>query len=121
MNTCFYRTPPVAIFETKHVHASTAALLRIKIGNLDWSESQEKETKHIHALAAYLLHIKIGNLDWPKCGHCKNEAREIDCVCCRNAMLIASAKTPECQGSMLPFSFYGKLPDYWPQVLALYT
>ena len=108
MNTCFYRTPPVAIFETKHVHASTAALLRIKIGNLDWSESQEKETKHIHALAAYLLHIKIGNLDWPKCGHCKNAD-------------IASAKTPECQGSMLPFSFYGKLPDYWPQVLALST
>ena len=60
MNTCFYRTPPVAIFEIKHVHASTAALLRIKIGNLDWNESQEKETKHIYALAAYLLHIKIG-------------------------------------------------------------
>ena len=37
------------------------------------------------------LNIRIGNLDWSKCGHCKNEVREIDCLCCRevDAMLIA--------------------------------
>ena len=66
-NTFFYRTPPVATFETKHTHASAADLLHIRIGSLDWNESYEKETKHIHASAADLLHIRIGNLDWCKC------------------------------------------------------
>ena len=28
------------------------------------NESHEKKTKHIHASAADLLHIRIGNLDW---------------------------------------------------------
>ena len=53
-------------------------------------ELQEKKTKHIHASAADLLHFRIGNLDWCKCGLCKNKAREIDCLCCRevNAMLM---------------------------------
>ena len=41
--------------ETKHIHASTADLLHIRIGKLDWNESYEKETKHIHASAADLL------------------------------------------------------------------
>ena len=55
------------------------------------------------------IHISIGNLDWRKCGHCKNEAREIDRLCCRevNAMLIASAKTPESEGSISPCRFHG--------------
>ena len=37
--------------------------------------------------------------------YCNNEARDIDCICCRelDAMLIASAKIQ---------SFYGHLPDY---------
>ena len=49
-----------------------------------------------------------------KCGHCKNEKREIDCLCCRevDAMLIASAKTPEREGSISPSNSYGHLPDY---------
>ena len=66
-------------------------LLHIRTGNLDWNESHEKKTKHIHASAADLLRIRIGNLDWCKCAHYKNEAREIECLCCRevNAMLIA--------------------------------
>ena len=60
-----------------------------------------KKTKHIHASAADLLHTRPGNLDWCKCGHCRYEAREIDCLCCIevNAMLIASAKIPERTGS----------------------
>ena len=68
-----------------------------------------KKTKPIHASAANLLHIRIGNLDWCKCGRCKNETREIDCLCCRevNAMLIASAKIPEREESISPCRFYG--------------
>ena len=49
-----------------------------------------------------------------KCRHCKNEVREIDCLCCREvvAMLIASAKFPQRDGSISPSSFYGHLPDH---------
>ena len=49
-----------------------------------------------------------------KCGHCNNEERDIDCICCRqlDAMIIASAKIPEHKGSISPSSFYGHLPDY---------
>ena len=61
------------------------------------NEGHEKETKHIHAAAADLLHLRIRYLNWCKCGHRKNEAREINCPCCRevDAMLIALAKIPE--------------------------
>ena len=78
------------------------------------NESHEKETEHFYASSIDLLHIRTGNLNWCKCGHCKNEAREIDCLCCKNvdAMLIALAKIPEREGSLSPFSFYGQLPDY---------
>ena len=31
------------------------------MGNLDWNERHDKKTKHIHASAANLLHIRIGN------------------------------------------------------------
>ena len=62
------------------------------------NESHEKETKHIYVSAADLLNIRIGNLNWCKCVHCQNEAREINCRCCREveSMLIALAKIPEC-------------------------
>ena len=58
--------------------------------------------------------IRIGNLNWCKCGHCKNEVREIDCLCCREVevMLIASTKVSEREGSILPSNFYGHLPGY---------
>ena len=58
-----------------------------------------------------------------KCGHYKNEAREIDCLCCRevDAMLLPSAKILECEGSISLFNFYGDLPDYQSPLLALYT
>ena len=99
----------MATFEIKHICASAAVLLHIRIGNLDWNESHEKETKHIHTSAADLLHIRKGNLDWRKCGHCKGETREIDCLCCRevNAMLIASGKILEREGSISSCRFYG--------------
>ena len=60
------------------IHASAGDLLHIRIGNLEWNESHEKETKHILASSTDLLHIKIENLSWCKCGHRKNEAREIN-------------------------------------------
>ena len=49
-----------------------------------------------------------------KCGHYKNKGREIDCLCCRevDAMLLASVKILEYEGSISPSSFYGHLPDY---------
>ena len=34
------------------------------------NQCHEKETKHIHASAADLLHIRIGNFNCYKCGHC---------------------------------------------------
>ena len=78
------------------------------------NESHEKETNHIHASATDLLHIRIVNFDWCKYGHCKNEAREIDCLCCQeiDAMLIALAKISAREGSILPFSFHEQLPDF---------
>ena len=99
----------MATFGIKRICASVAVLLHIRIGNLDWNESHEKETKHIHTSAADLLHIRKGNLDWRKCGHCKGETREIDCLCCRevNAMLIASGKILEREGSISSCRFYG--------------
>ena len=77
------------------------------------NERHQKETKHIQASGANLLHVTIGNLDWCKFGHCKNETREIDCLCCRevDAMLIASAKIPEPERSISPSSFHGHLPN----------
>ena len=68
--------------------------------------------KHIHASAADLLHIRIGNLDWCKGGHCKNEAKEIDYLCCRevDAMLITSAKIPQCEGTISHPAFMGICP-----------
>ena len=79
----------------------SCCFITIRIGNLNWNESYEKKIKHIHASVADLLHIKIRNLNWCKCRHCRNEAREIHCLCCRevNTMLIASAKIPEREGA----------------------
>ena len=87
------------------------------------NESHEKETKHIYASAANLLHIRIGNLNWCKCRYSKNEARLIDCLCCREvgAMLIALAKIPEHRRSISSSSFYGQLPNYYSHVFALST
>ena len=101
-----YITPPVATFETKHI---LQLLFYIRIGNLAWNESHEKRTKYIHASAADLLHIRIGKLNWWKYGYCQNESRELDCLYCRevNAILIASAKIPEREGSIPPCRFYG--------------
>ena len=75
--------------------------------------AMREKTKYIHASAADLLHIRKGNLDWCKCGHCKNEAREIDCLCCRelNAMLITLVKIPEHEESILNADFMRNCPN----------
>ena len=64
---------------------------------------------NIHASAVNLLPIRIGSLDWCKCGFCKIEVREIDCLCFRevNVMLIALVKIPEHKGSISLWIFYG--------------
>ena len=78
------------------------------------NERHEKETQHIHTSAANLLHIRIRNVNCYICQHCKNEVREIDCLCCGevDAMLISSTKIPECKGSISTSIFYGQLPKY---------
>ena len=67
------------------------------------------KAKHIHASVANFLHNRIGNLNWCKCGHFKNEAREIGCFYCRqvNVMLIVLAKIPEGEESISSCRFYG--------------
>ena len=87
------------------------------------NESHENETKLIYNSAADLLHIRKRNLNWYKFGHCKNEAREIHCPCCRqvDVILIASAKIWELEGSIWPSSFYRQLHNYELHVLALST
>ena len=62
---------------------------------------------NIYASAADLLHVR--NLDWCKCGRWKNDAREIDCLCCgeMNAMLVASAKISEREESISSCRFFG--------------
>ena len=73
-------------------------------------------------LPIYTYGITIGNLDWWKWGHCRNWAREKDCLGWEvDAMFIASAKIPERKGSILPSSFYGHLPNYYSHELALST
>ena len=61
-----------------------------------------------------LLHIRIGNLGWCKFGHCKNQLREIDCLCCKevDAMLNSPARILDRKGSISQSSFCGQLPDY---------
>ena len=58
-NIFFYRTPTLAASKTKHVCAAAVDLLHIRIVNLNWIESYEKETKHIHASAADLLNTRV--------------------------------------------------------------
>ena len=59
------------------------------------NENHEKETKHSHASrasAADLSDIRNGNVDWCKCGCCKKEVREIDCLCCTDVDAISDEK-----------------------------
>ena len=112
LRTAFYRTPPVATFETKYeLQLPFYYILEYEIST--GMRAMRKKTNHIHASAANLLHIRIGNLGWCKCRRCKNKAREIDCLWWRevSALLIASAKIPEREESISPCRFYEWLPD----------
>ena len=66
--------------------------------------ARRKKKKHIYASAANLSYIRKGNLNCCMGGHCKNEATEIDCLCCReievDAMLIILTKIPQCEESI---------------------
>ena len=75
-------------------------------------ECHDKETKHIQASAADILHIRIENLDSGKCGHCKNESREIDYLCCRDVVqciLLRLISRSAREASRHPA---GQLPNY---------
>ena len=123
--------------ETKHIQASAADVLHtlleqeISIGantrSSHWRCSVKKDVLKNFAkftekhLCQSLFFNKVAGLSGDflyrttlKCVHCKNEAREIDCLCYRevNAMLLASTKIPDHEGSMSLSSFYGHLPDY---------
>ena len=67
----------MATFETKHILKLPLCYI-LEYGISTGMRAMRKKTKHIHASAADLLHIRIGNLDWWKCGHCKNETGEIE-------------------------------------------
>ena len=56
-------------------------------------------------LSMFMLQLLICR----QCRQCKNEAREMDCLFSGevDAMLIASAKTQECEGKISSSSFYG--------------
>ena len=57
---CKNMNPSLKSFALPFFNHFSLSLDRKKHGN----ENHEKETKHIHASAANLLHIKIGNLNW---------------------------------------------------------
>ena len=107
-NNFFYRTPPVATFETEHILQLPIYFI---LGN-KFSIGMRAMWKKLIRSITDLLQIRIVNLYWCKCRHCKNEARKIDCLCCRDVDLthIALAKIPEREGSISPCSCYGWLP-----------
>ena len=45
-------------------------------GSISESESEEIESERQNE-------TRVTNLDWGTCGNCKNEEREIDCLCCQ--------------------------------------
>ena len=143
-----HNSPPQK--ETKHIHTSAADVLHtvldqeISVGangrSSHWRCSVKKGVlknfakftgKHlcrslsfnkVAGLEQLFLQSNSGRL-LQKCRHCKNEAREKDCLCCGevDAMLLASAKIPENGGSVSLPNFYGHLPNYQSHVLALST
>ena len=52
-NSCFYRTPPLVTFETKHTNATAADFLRIRIGSFD------KKIFMLHLLIYYIIELEI--------------------------------------------------------------
>ena len=108
-NNFFYRTPPVATFETEHILQLPIYFI---LGN-KFSIGMRAIWKKLNIFMLQLpIYYRLEYLYWCKCRHCKNEARKIDCLCCRDVDLthIALAKIPEREGSISPCSCYGWLP-----------
>ena len=87
-------------FPLKECSHETLSIFWRKANVIFWNELTEIWKLNIcfschFVTAADLLHIRKRNLDWCKCGHCKNEARKIDCLCCRevNVMLLLRLKS----------------------------
>ena len=72
------------------------------------NESNKKEAKHIYASSANLLHIRIGNINWSNEDIARLKQKKKIFLCCWEveAMLFALAKIPEYKGSILQSRFY---------------
>ena len=97
--------------------AVTGGVLRQKVFFKMSQNSEETPVPEERPFAKFLrtsfLQNNFGRL-LLKCRHCNDDARDKDCICCRelDAMLIASFKFPEREGSISPTRFYERLPDY---------
>lgn len=47
-----------------------------------------KETPVQDFLIKHWENLRVGNTEWCSCGGCKEEKREIDCLCCREVDAI---------------------------------
>ena len=98
--------------------AATVSVLRKKVSFKISQNSQEtpvpEETREFCEIFKYTFFTEQLRTTASKSGHCNNEERDLDCICCRelDAMLIALAKIPEREGRISSSSFYGHLPDY---------
>ena len=69
----FYRTPPVATSETKHINPfSTGKIEKLDFWDFEifesrsvlWPAQRGTGSERVNASAANLSHIRIGNIDW---------------------------------------------------------
>ena len=112
-------TPPQK--ETKHPRLGCPFITYgITTGNLDWRKCQKRPLEVFCEKRCFLIFLKFCKNTFLqnnsrqlllKCGHCKNEAKEIDRLCCReiDVILIVSAKIPERKKIVSLSSFCGHL------------
>ena len=60
----------------------------------DQTFEAESSTQEVQSPAAAVASesARVGNLDWCVCSKCKQMAREIDCLCCKEVDAIAESK-----------------------------
>ena len=59
--------------------------------NSEYSSPSEEEESEVE-INQKKDRIRIGNKDWCSCGYCKEEDREIDCLCCEEVAAIDETK-----------------------------
>ena len=77
-NSSFYRTTPVA---------AIYYMLEQKV-SIGMRGMRKKLNTFMLQLPIYYIYLY-----WGKCGHCNNEAREIDCLCCRKVDTVLRLKS----------------------------